>query len=96
MSGSEDLEGEDMELFDRFNRRASTTLNGRRARETRPLARADRQRISNRSIKNCQLNLKVTPEFRERVSALARNRRVSMCELVEIAVDTLADQQREV
>jgi Ribbon-helix-helix protein, copG family len=91
MSG--DLEGEDMELFAHFNRRPSASLNGRRARETRPLARIDRQRISTQTLKNCQLNLKVTPEFRERVSALARNERISMAELIERAVEAYATQQ---
>jgi hypothetical protein len=90
---SEDLDGEDMELLAHFGRRPTSTLRGRRARETRPLSRADRQRISTHSIKNCQLNMKVTPEFRERVSALARNEKISMVELIERAVESYARLQ---
>jgi hypothetical protein len=88
------MEGtEDMELLAHFGRRPSSTLPGRRARETRPLSRVDRQSISTHSIKNCQFNMKVTPEFRERVSALARNEKISMVELVERAVETYARLQ---
>jgi len=93
MSG--DLDGEDMELLAHFNRRPSSTLQGRRTRETRPLSRTDRQRISTQSIKNCQLNLKVTAEFRDRVSALARNERTSMVEVIERSVEAYARLQGE-
>jgi hypothetical protein len=89
------MDGEDMELLAHFGRRTSATLQGRRARETRPLAPSDRQKISTQSVKNCQLNLKVTPEFRERVSALARNARISMVEVVEQAVEAYARLQGE-
>jgi len=42
------------------------------------------------STKSRQLNLKVTPEFHERVSALARNDGVAMVELIERAVEAYA------
>ena len=83
---ADEMEGEDMELFARFSRRASSTLQGRRERETRPIARSDRV-ISRGSIKTAQLNLKVTPEFYERVAALSRNGRLSMPAFVERTVE---------
>jgi hypothetical protein len=69
-----DLEGEDMEILERFRKRpAAASLAGRRERETRPLAVADRRHITPRGAspppKRLQLNLKVLPEFHERVSA---------------------------
>lgn len=84
-----DMEGEDMALMSRFGgaRRASSTLAGRRERETRPLARSDRQRATIASTKTRQLNLKVTPEFYERVAALARNQKLSMPAFVEMAIE---------
>jgi hypothetical protein len=86
-----DLEGEDMVLMERFGKRApAASLAGRRERETRPLASADRHRLAKPSTKRRQLNLKVTPEFHERVSALARNDGVAMVELIERAVEAYA------
>ena len=87
----DDLEGEDMQILERFGKRAATaSLAGRRARETRPLAAADRRRIAHGSTKSAQLNLKVRPEFRERVSALALNEGIPMVELIERAVEAYA------
>ena len=91
-----DLEGEDMEILARFNKRPpATSLAGRRERETRPLAPADRHRITHRATpppppKRLQLNLKVLPEFHERVSALALNEGISMIGLIERAVEAYA------
>jgi hypothetical protein len=88
---SSDLEGEDMAILARFGKRgAAASLAGRRARETRPLAPADRRRIAHGSTKSRQLNLKVRPEFHERVSALALNEGVPMVELIERAVEAYA------
>jgi hypothetical protein len=84
------MEGEDLELLAHFTRRPSATLNGRRARETRPVALSDRQAISTPNHRNRQLNLKVTPEFHSRVSALARNARQSLPTFIEAAVETHA------
>jgi len=86
-----ELEGEDMVLMARFGKRpAAASLAGRRERETRPLAAPDRHRLTKASTKSRQLNLKVTPEFHERVSALARNDGVAMVELIERAVAAYA------
>jgi hypothetical protein len=86
-----DLEGEDMLILAKFAKRdAATSLAGRRARETRPLAAADRRRIKYGSTKSRQLNLKVTPEFHGRVSALALNEGIAMVELIERAVEAYA------
>jgi hypothetical protein len=86
-----DLEGEEMEILARFNKRpAAASLAGRRARETRPLSASDRRRLTQVSTKSRQLNLKVTPEFHERVSALARNEGIAMVDLVERAVEAYA------
>lgn len=89
-----DLEGEDMLILERFSKRTATaSLAGRRARETRPLAAADRRRIAHGSTKSRQLNLKVTPEFHERVSALALNEGIPMVELIERAVEAYASNK---
>ena len=57
-----DLEGEDMLILAKFGKRdATASLAGRRARETRPLAAADRRRLAHGSTKSRQLNLKVRP-----------------------------------
>jgi hypothetical protein len=88
---STDLEGEDLTILARFGKRpAIATVAGRRARETRPVAAADRRRITRGSTKTRQLNLKVTPQFHERVSALATNEQVPMVELIERAVEAYA------
>ena len=87
------LEGEDMEILASFSRRPAS-LAGRRERETRPLSPADRRRITLRGApappKRLQLNLKVLPEFHERVSALALNEGVAMITVIERAVEAYA------
>jgi hypothetical protein len=91
-----DLEGEDMTILARFSKRPSAaTLAGRRVRETRPLPPADRRRITQSGTppsppKRLQLNLKVLPEFYERVSALALNEGVAMITVIERAVEAYA------
>jgi hypothetical protein len=89
-----DLEGEDFAVLARFGKRPSAaSLAGRRERETRPLAVADRQHLAKPSTKSRQLNLKVTPEFHERVSALARNEGLTMVALIERAVEAYAARE---
>jgi hypothetical protein len=91
-----DLEGEDMAILARFGKRPSAaSLAGRRIRETRPLAPADRRRITQSDTpppppKRLQLNLKVLPEFYERVSALALSEGVAMITVIERAVEAYA------
>jgi hypothetical protein len=94
-----DLEGEDMAILEKFSKRPSAaTLAGRRIRETRPLAPADRRRITQKEAqssppKRLQLNLKVLPEFYERVSALALNEGVAMITVIERAVEAYAQAE---
>jgi hypothetical protein len=91
-----DLEGEDMEILKRFSKRpTATSVAGRRERETRPLTAADRRLINRRdkettAPKRLQLNLKVLPEFHERVSALALSEGVAMITVIEHAVEAYA------
>jgi predicted HicB family RNase H-like nuclease len=91
-----DLEGEDMAILARFGKRPSAaTVSGRRMRETRPLSPADRRRITQSGSpppppKRLQLNLKVLPEFHERVSALALSEGVAMITVIERAVEAYA------
>ena len=47
-------------------------------------------RVTNGSTKCRQMNLKVTPQFYERVGALARNAGVPMVEIVERAIEAYA------
>ena len=91
-----DLEGDDMAILERFGKRPSAaTLAGRRIRETRPLPPADRRRITQSDTppsppKRLQLNLKVLPEFYDRLSALALNEGVAMITVIEQAVEAYA------
>lgn len=82
---SDDAMDVNMAYLKRYGQRASATLAGRRERETRQLARADRVSISTVSRKNRQLNLKITPELYDRIAALARNARLSMPQWLERA-----------
>lgn len=84
---SDEMDGTDMAIMKWQSRRPSATLAGRIERESRPLPRADRVQISNIPTKSRQLNLKVTPEFYERVSATARTERLSMPNLMEKALE---------
>lgn len=81
---ADEMEGVDLFFADRAPRRASATLDGRIARENRPLARADRVRISNVEKKERQLNMKVKPSVYEEMSATARRERVSMPDMLEL------------
>ena len=91
-----DLEGEDMLILERFRKRpAAASVAGRRERETRPLTVADRRLINRRETettapKRLQLNLKVLPEFHERINALARNEGIAMITVIERAVEAYA------
>jgi hypothetical protein len=90
-----DLEGEDMLILQRFQKRpAAASVAGRRERETRPLTAVDRRLINRRdkdpAPKRLQLNLKVLAEFHERVSALALNEGVAMITVIERAVEAYA------
>jgi hypothetical protein len=92
-----DLEGEDMLILQRFDKRpAAASVAERRERETRPLTAADRRLITHNGTqpspppKRLQLNLKVLPQFHERVSALARNEGVAMITVIERAVEAYA------
>jgi hypothetical protein len=91
-----DFEGEDMAILERFGKRPSAaTLAGRRIRETRPLSPADRRRITQSGTppsppKRLQLNLKVLPQFHERVGALALSEGVAMITVIERAVEAYA------
>src|SRR6185436_13679107 len=87
-----DTEGEDMLILQRFAKRpAAASISGRRERETRPLAAADRRLINRRereaAPKRIQLNLKVLPEFHERISTLALDEGIPMIQLIERAVE---------
>ena len=97
-----DLEGEDMAILARFGKRpTAATLAGRRSRETRPLSPADRRRITQNGAepspppKRLQLNLKVLPEFHERVSALALNEGIAMITVIERAVEAYARAKQD-
>ena len=96
-----DLEGEDMAILARFGKRpTAATLAGRRFRETRPLSPADRRRITQSGTappppKRVQLNLKVLPEFHERVSALALNEGIAMITVIERAVEAYARAKQD-
>jgi len=91
-----DLEGEDMAILARFGKRSTAaTLAGRRIRESRPLPPADRRHITKTDApptppRRLQFNLKVLPEFHERVSALALNEGIAMITVIERAVEAYA------
>jgi hypothetical protein len=83
---------EDLQILALLNRerRPGTTLAGRRARETRPLRKADRQLLSADHVKDKQMNLTVSTVFRQRVQSLAAAEGVSMVALIERSVEFYA------
>lgn len=82
---ADSLEGEDMAIMARFKPRAARTAAGRLANETRMMHEAD-GRALRATGRTAQMNLKVRPEFRERISALARRNNILMVEFIERAV----------
>lgn len=89
---SDDLEGVDMQLMARFGRRPGTTVRGRRLAETRPAHPVDNRRLRTTG-RVAQMNLKVRPDFRDRVFAAAQNEGLLMIELVERAVEAYLERR---
>jgi hypothetical protein len=86
---------EDLEILALLNteRRPGTTLNGRRAREARPLSHADRRLLSADHIKDKQMNLTVSTAFRQHVQSLAAAEGLSMVGLIEKSVAFYSEQK---
>ena len=83
------MDGEDMTIMARFGRRDTSTARGRRVAETRPMHHTDRRRLR-ATGRTVQLNLKVRPDFRDWVHALAEARNLLMVEYIEQAVEERA------
>lgn len=88
----DDLDGMDMQIMAHFKPRASRTASGRRRGETRPMHYSDGRKLR-ATGRTEQMNLKVRPDFKDRVSALARNANMLMVEYVERAIEAYAKEQ---
>jgi hypothetical protein len=80
------LDGDDMALLQRFVPRPETRLAGRRARETRPLAGADRRLVTTDDVKSMQINIRVTPMFKRQMLSFADAQGLTIVGVIEKAV----------
>lgn len=87
------VDGEDMEILAHFGRRETHTARGRRVAETRPSHFQDRRKLRTTG-RTAQMNLKVRPDFKDRVFALAQNAGLLMVEYVEMAIEEQAKRDR--
>lgn len=86
---SDEPDGVDMAIMEHFRRRATSTVRGRRLAETRPMHQVDGRKLR-ATGRTSQMNLKVRPDFKDRVSALALNANLLMIEYIERAVEEKA------
>lgn len=78
-----DVDEENLEELWNKHRKGDHSAKGRRARELKPIAYADRRALISQPTKSAQLNLKVTPVFKATVVSLALKERQSMAEFIE-------------
>lgn len=86
---ADEPDGVDMQLMAAFGRRPTSTARGRRMAETRPMHFTDGRALRSTG-RTAQMNLKVRPDFKDRVAALARNHGLLMVEYIERAVEEKA------
>ena len=80
-------------LRQRLRKTPGATATERRELEKRGLAPTDARRLRV-GVRTVQMNLRVTPEFKEQVYALAREMGLSMTEVLERGVSTLAKGEK--
>jgi hypothetical protein len=78
------------ELWGR-ERKAEPSAAARRRREMRPVSTQDRRTLRSVETKTVQLNLKITPSLKAKISSLALSGKISMAELLERAIAAYGD-----
>lgn len=86
MSEPDDI---DMTVLNNWQKRRTASAQGRREKETRIVPYQDRRRLR-KTGRTEQMNLKVRPEFKQRLIALAHNMDLLLIEYIEIAVEEKA------
>lgn len=89
---SDDIDGVDMAIMARFKPRPAHSAAGRRVAETKPLHHRDGRALRSTG-RTAQMNLKVRPEFRDHVTAIAAQDRIMMVELIERAVEEYIERR---
>jgi hypothetical protein len=89
-----ELDPDDMAILARFTPRSETRLAGRRARETRPLATADRKIVTTADVKDQQLNVRVSKAFKRQALAFADAKVLPLVGLIERAVNLYMMQEQ--
>lgn len=79
----------DLNVLNDWHKRMTATAKGRREKETRIVPYTDRRRLR-KTGRTEQMNLKVRPEFKQRLIALAQNADMLLVEYIEQAVEELA------
>jgi hypothetical protein len=75
-------------LRNKFRKSAGATVAERKEAERRALAPTDGRRLRS-GVRTVQVNLRVTPEFKEQLYELAREKNLTMTEVVERGVALL-------
>lgn len=79
----------DLSVLNNWHKRMTATAQGRREKETRIVSYTDRRRLR-KTGRTEQMNLKVRPEFKQRLIALAQNADMLLVEYIEMAVEEKA------
>lgn len=82
----------DLNVLNDWQKRRTATAQGRREKETRIVSYADRRRLR-KTGRTEQMNLKVRPEFKQRLIALAQNADMLLIEYIEAAVEEKAKRE---
>jgi hypothetical protein len=88
--------GLDLEVLrERLRKTPAATLSERVQREKQAMAEPADARRLRVGVRTVQMNLRVTPEFKERVYQLARDMEVTMTELMERGIEALTKSEKK-
>ena len=86
--------GLDLEVLrQRFRKTPGASVAERKEREKRALAPTDGRRLR-LGVRTVQMNLRVTPEFKERLYELARDMGLTMTEVIERGIAALVKGEK--
>jgi len=92
--GDEKLSGLNLEVLrQRLRKTPGVTVEERQEEERRVLRSSDARRLR-AGVRTVQMNLRVTPTFKEQLYELARDKGLTMTELIERAVVALAREEK--
>jgi len=74
-------------LWEQTTRPSKGHVETRRQREARAMSPTTARRARRNETKTVQLNMRVTPSFRKKLSALATAEGLSIVELIELAIE---------